>query len=196
VKPRLVLILLAFLGAAALLLWPALAPAEPPTPSPSPKPAPSRYGVEIASPTAPRVKATTAAGKSIEVQCSLCHSSREPNPATKATDLDEFHQGLSFAHGTVGCLSCHDARDYDRLHLADGAPLPFERTMDLCGQCHGPQRRDYEHGAHGGMRGYWDLTRGGRTRNHCTDCHDPHAPAYPKVRPVFAPVQDNNPGKH
>jgi hypothetical protein len=37
------------------------------------------------------------------------------------------------------------------------------------------------------MRGYWDLTRGPRERNTCTDCHDVHAPLYPKVRPVFPP---------
>jgi hypothetical protein len=60
-------------------------------------------------------------------------------------------------------------------------------VMDLCGQCHGPQARDYAHGAHGGMTGYWDLSRGPRERNNCIDCHDPHAPAFPKVRPVFAP---------
>lgn len=194
-KPRLLIIPLASAALAALLLWPAIAPADPPTPSPPATPAPSRHRVEIATPSAPQVTTTTPAGKSIQIQCSVCHSSREPNPTNTAAKLDDFHQGLSFAHGTVGCLSCHDAGDYDRLHLADGAPLPFERTMDLCGQCHGPQRRDYEHGAHGGMSGHWDLTRGGRTRNHCVDCHDPHAPAYPKVRPVFAPVQDN-PGKH
>jgi hypothetical protein len=195
VKSRLLLIPLASLALAVLVFWPGLAPADPPSPSPSPAPAPSRHGVEIATPDAPRVTTQTPDGKTLEVDCSLCHSSREPNPNNSAAQLDDFHQGLSFAHGKVGCLSCHDARDYDRLHLADGTPLSYERTMDLCGQCHGPQRRDYEHGAHGGMRGHWDLTRGGRTRNHCVDCHDPHAPAYPKVRPVFTPLQDNA-GKH
>lgn len=189
-KPRLLLIPLALVFG-VLLVWPALSPAEPPTPPPSPAPAPSRHGVEIASPAAPRVSATSAAGAQVEVQCSLCHSTRTPNPNNTARELDDFHQGLSFAHGSVGCLSCHDARNYDQLHLADGTPLPYERTMDLCAQCHGPQRRDYEHGAHGGMRGHWDLTRGGRTRNHCVDCHDPHAPAYPKLRPVFPPLPDN-----
>lgn len=195
-KPRLVLIPLA-LVATALFVWPALAPAEPPAPesSASPTPAPSKHRVLVASPDTPRVSAKTPAGETLEVQCSVCHSSRTPNPSNSARELDDFHQGLSFAHGKVGCLSCHDSRDYDRLHLADGTPLPYERTMDLCGQCHGPQRRDYEHGAHGGMRGHWDLTRGPRTRNHCVDCHDPHAPAYPKVRPVFTPLQDN-PGSH
>ena len=53
--------------------------------------------------------------------------------------------------------------------------------MTLCSQCHGPQATAFEHGAHGGMNGYWDLTRGPQMKNNCIDCHDPHVPAYPKM---------------
>ena len=56
-----------------------------------------------------------------------------------------------------------------------------------CAQCHGPQYRDYRHGAHGGMRGHWDLSRGPRERNHCVACHDPHAPAFGQFEPVPGP---------
>ena len=193
-KPRLLLLPAALLCVSVLILWPRPAPADPPQPSPSRVAPAPRHATTIVPPARPEITTGAKAydGGAVSVACSVCHSSREPNPTNRAADLDAFHQGLSFAHGKVNCLSCHDARNYDRLHLADGAPLAFEATMDLCGQCHGPQRRDYEHGAHGGMRGYWDLTRGGRTRNHCVDCHDPHAPAYPKVRPVFPPLKDNH----
>ena len=129
-------------------------------------------------------------GAPIRVACSVCHSTRPPNLNASAAKLDEFHQGLKVAHGQVSCLACHDQRNYDRLHLADGKPVAFPDVMTLCGQCHGPQLRDYQHGAHGGMRGYWDLQRGGRIRNTCSDCHDPHAPAYPQVQPVFPPAKD------
>ena len=71
------------------------------------------------------------------------------------------------------------------MRLADGRKLPFSEAQLLCAQCHGPQARDYLHGAHGGMNGYWDKARG--TRNTCTDCHDPHAPLYPAWTPVFHP---------
>jgi formate-dependent nitrite reductase cytochrome c552 subunit len=84
-------------------------------------------------------------------------------------------------------MSCHNAENYDSLRRADGQEVSFGRVMDLCAQCHGPQFRDYTHGAHGGMNGHWDLRSGPRTRNNCIDCHDPHAPAYPKVMPVFPP---------
>lgn len=98
-----------------------------------------------------------------------------------------FHQGLHFAHGGLSCLSCHHAEDYDSLRLADGRRLPFAQAQMLCAQCHGPQTRDYLHGSHGGMTGMWDRRGGERHRLTCTDCHDPHAPAYPAWAPVFAP---------
>jgi hypothetical protein len=37
------------------------------------------------------------------------------------------------------------------------------------------------------MSGHWDTTRGSRERRTCTDCHDPHAPAYPTLAPIFPP---------
>ncbi len=94
---------------------------------------------------------------------------------------------MRYAHGERTCLSCHNARDYDTLRLADGSALAYRNVIKLCAQCHGPQYRDYRHGSHGGMNGYWDLSRGPRYRNNCVDCHDPHAPAYPRVRPAPPP---------
>ena len=123
-----------------------------------------------------------------EVACATCHSTRTPQLSQKRSDqLDEFHQGLQKQHGDLSCLSCHNADNYDTLRLADGTAVPYESAMQLCAQCHGPQFRDYRNGSHGGMTGHWDLTRGPRTRNACNVCHDPHAPAYPKLIPVFAP---------
>ena len=85
-------------------------------------------------------------------------------------------------------MSCHNAAEgYGSLRLADGKSLPYSEVMTLCAQCHGPQYRDYLHGAHGGMTGHWDLTKGGRYRNNCIDCHDSHAPKYPTVMPAAGP---------
>jgi formate-dependent nitrite reductase cytochrome c552 subunit len=125
------------------------------------------------------------------LQCFACHSLKPPNlESASGQDLDQFHQGLQFAHGQLTCASCHNARDnYSTLKLADGRAIPFEESITLCAQCHGTQYRDYLHGAHGGMTGYWDLSRGERVRNHCQHCHDPHAPRYPTFQPA-APPQD------
>ncbi len=129
-----------------------------------------------------------AQGKPIMVSCATCHDTRDPNfTHNDAAMLDEFHQGMKYAHGGQTCVSCHNANDYNTLKLADGRALEFSQSMQLCAQCHGPQFRDYQNGSHGGMTGHWDLKQGPRERNHCTDCHDPHHPAYPIVMPVFPP---------
>lgn len=142
------------------------------------------------APTTPTVLADLSqSGRApTEVACTTCHSTRTPQLAQRdSVQLDEFHQGLQKQHGTLSCLSCHNADNYDTLRLADGTPVAFENTMQLCAQCHGPQFRDYTNGSHGGMNGYWDLKRGPRTRNACNVCHDPHSPAYPQLIPVFPP---------
>jgi len=128
-------------------------------------------------------------GNPVTINCSTCHSIKAPNFQNRATaDLDEFHQNLTYNHGELTCLSCHNPNDYDTLRLADGSTLPYRDVMTLCGQCHGPQLRDYNQGVHGGMTGYWDRTRGPQYRNGCIDCHDPHAPAFPLMRPNFKPI--------
>ena len=138
-----------------------------------------------------RIEVTGANATSYEgyLQCAACHSLRPSNPEnSKPGHLDEFHQGLRFSHGQLSCVSCHNPGDnYSSLRLADGRSVPFEESITLCAQCHGPQYRDYERGAHGGMTGYWDLKRGDRVRNHCQHCHDPHVPNYPKFYPAAAP---------
>ena len=131
---------------------------------------------------------TNFQGQPVMASCSSCHTTTKPNLETRsAADLDQFHQGLKYNHGNLTCLSCHNSSNYDTLRMADTRPVEFTDVMTLCSQCHGPQRRDYDRGLHGGMNGYWDRTRGGRTRNNCITCHDPHTPVYPLVMPVLPP---------
>ncbi len=171
---------------------PASAPAETAASPAVPGAVLTRHAVRIRSgPATPKVltDALNHGGAPVPVACSTCHTTRPPNLALRAgEDLKEFHQGLAYAHGGQSCLSCHNSDNYDTLRRADGTPVEYPRTIELCAQCHGPQYRDFQAGAHGGMTGHWDLSRGPRERNTCTDCHDPHAPAYPTLRPVFAPV--------
>ncbi|MGB7345550.1 MAG: hypothetical protein WBD20_15155 [Pirellulaceae bacterium] len=127
-------------------------------------------------------------GRKGSIACSTCHSVRDPDYTTKTpADLDQFHQNMQIAHGTLTCYSCHNPDDADALRLADSTSVAYPDVMTLCAQCHGPQARDYAHGAHGGMTGYWDLKRGPRTRNNCIDCHDPHVPKFPSMNPTFKP---------
>lgn len=127
-------------------------------------------------------------GRPIRAACVTCHSLREPAPIpTTPMALDEFHQGLRVEHGDVPCASCHAPGRVPTLRRADGTTVDLRDAMVLCRQCHGPQARDYDHGVHGGMTGHWDLSVGGRVRNHCVDCHDPHMPRFQPSRPVLPP---------
>jgi formate-dependent nitrite reductase cytochrome c552 subunit len=135
-----------------------------------------------------------AKGQPLRVGCVTCHSLRAPSKLPPSMGaLTAFHGSkdgthLTLQHGTLTCGYCHVEGDPLKVHLATGAPIPMEDALALCAQCHGPQYRDFKHRAHGGVNGYWDETRGPKTRNHCVDCHDPHSPAVPQVTPVFPPV--------
>lgn len=137
--------------------------------------------------TSIETEADDGLGKPVRIACATCHTIKaEAEMPESAADLVQFHTGMTFAHGQVPCASCHVVRPgkAPSLHLADGREVPMTDAMDLCAQCHGPQFRDYGHGAHGGMNGAWDLSRGSRERNHCVDCHDPHLPRIPRVLPA------------
>lgn len=156
----------------------------PPAPSSSPS-----YPVEVHRSKTQGVLDTSlrdVAGTPIGVSCKTCHGSQSQGGLLPKEAPQGFHQGLKIQHGSLSCTSCHD-QDRSRLHLADGEKLEFDQTARLCAQCHGVQFRDYKRGSHGGMNGYWDLRRGPRERNTCTDCHGAHQPAYERVWPVHPP---------
>ena len=134
------------------------------------------------------VEMTDHQGRPVVVGCMTCHSLRDEHELhDDARDLEGVHAGMIFTHGGLACRACHDPERADRLHLADGTTLELTDAIRLCGQCHGTQLRDWENGSHGGIRGHWDRRRGGAMKNHCVDCHDPHAPAFPTYRPAPPP---------
>ncbi|KAA1258448.1 Doubled CXXCH motif protein [Rubripirellula obstinata] len=150
----------------------------------------------------PRIElaGTDPQGRTGSVACSTCHSVRKPNLENKTVaTLDEFHQGMEFSHGKVACYACHNPKDSDSLRLADGTSVAYQDVMTMCAQCHSKQAESFANGAHGGMNGHWDLSRGPQMKNNCIDCHDPHAPSYPKMIVGFkpkdrfnAPVEDHH----
>lgn len=193
------LALLTFCGAAVLACNRRIEPRKQGTPPSAPA-----FPVNIRVPsklTSIETGSTNAAAQDLRVACKTCHSSRVPKPLpTSASELREFHVGLETRHGSLACGSCHDpAAPSERLHLASGEVIPMTAVLSLCSQCHGTQRRDYDRGLHGGMKGYWDLSRGPRTRNTCVDCHDPHTPAFvggtplPPPRDRIPPARASNP---
>ncbi|MGD8861826.1 MAG: hypothetical protein PVI30_17585 [Myxococcales bacterium] len=153
----------------------------------------ARHPTTIAIPSSLKGVVTgdiSPSGQPVVVACETCHRLPDvtaPTLPARPNAIRGPHAGLQVRHGDIRCGSCHDPADRARLRRADGTSLPLTRAIELCSQCHGTQRRDYDHGAHGGMNGYWDLSRGPRVRNHCVHCHDPHAPAFPKLIPAPPP---------
>jgi len=128
-------------------------------------------------------------GMPVSASCGTCHATRKVDRTNRfSTDLTDFHQQIKVQHGALTCLSCHNENNYDQLKLADATAVEYPDVMQLCAQCHGPQMTDFQHGAHGGMTGHWDLSRGPRERNNCVDCHHPHEPAFPAMQPTFKPI--------
>jgi hypothetical protein len=118
--------------------------------------------------------------------CSECHF---PDDEVDRTPRDvDFHDTVDFQHDAENrwCLDCHDAQNRDMLHLADGSLLPFEESYRLCGQCHSQQLKGWKAGDHGRRTGNWD---GKKEYLLCAHCHDPHSPAFQPMKPLPAPIR-------
>ena len=89
------------------------------------------------------------------------------------------HQDIRVNHGINSrCFNCHHPADRNQLVLRDGSPIPYAREEVLCSQCHGTTYRDWQQGMHGKTLGYWSAAMGEQRRLVCTECHDPHQPAF------------------
>ncbi len=117
--------------------------------------------------------------------CSACHSELPANRTRRK--LVDMHANIVLKHGpkTMWCFNCHDAKNMDVLHLANGKLIPYTKSYLLCGQCHGDKLRDWKAGVHGKRTGYWN---GRKTYLLCPSCHNPHSPHFKPIKPMPAPV--------
>lgn len=119
--------------------------------------------------------------------CTACHTGQ---PRRKRRKLVEHHKNHILRHGAnhIWCYHCHAPKHMNKLRLADGKLVPFERSYLLCFQCHGDKTRDWVAGVHGRLTGYWS---GPRRYLLCTHCHDPHRPRPKKLKPMPMPKPYN-----
>ncbi len=124
-------------------------------------------------------------------RCVACHEERKA-PASCETCHKEIrepqHKDVVLHHAEGHhCLDCHHEGDRDYLRLANGQKVPFEESYRVCGQCHGPNLRDWKQGLHGKRTGMWD---GERQYLLCVHCHrNPHAPRFPSMVPDPPPAR-------
>jgi hypothetical protein len=118
--------------------------------------------------------------------CSSCHASMETN--RKKRELKEEHTQIKLHHAETmrWCLDCHDIKNRDKLRLYNGELIKFTESYKLCGECHGPQYRDWRAGIHGKRTGYF-MGSGKRTYFLCAHCHDPHEPKLKPIKPEPPP---------
>lgn len=99
------------------------------------------------------------------------------------------HQDIRLDHGNNRfCLNCHHPANRNAFVDYDGSEIPQAEVVQLCGKCHGTTYRDWQAGVHGRQNGAWDKRLGTRTRLRCIQCHDPHAPQFPSMKPM-APLR-------
>lgn len=117
--------------------------------------------------------------------CSDCHADMDVDMERRELG---FHDEIQLNHGPRDrwCFDCHNPADRDTLRLVGGRTVGFEKSYELCGQCHGTIYRDWREGIHGRRRGYWD---GAKSYLLCPACHNPHAPAFQPLKPLPPPVR-------
>ncbi len=136
---------------------------------------------------------------SFTFHCNECHRS-VPTPHAAGQEVTQ-HADVEMAHGINSrCLNCHHPVNREAFVDDYGKEIPWDQPQLLCAKCHGPVYRDWQHGSHGRINGYWDLSRGVQVRLKCVECHDPHHPPFPPIASAPGPktlrVHPSEHGKH
>lgn len=120
--------------------------------------------------------------------CMECHKHVD-DPRFDREEIKVEHEDIIFNHGNNRyCLNCHHAENRNAFVDYDGSEIAEADVTLLCAKCHGPKYRDWKAGVHGRQNGYWDSSKGAKSKLRCIQCHDPHAPAYPNIKPMAAPL--------
>ncbi len=109
--------------------------------------------------------------------CTECHT--KPLQELKSNDtIKKAHWDIKLAHAdlnTMNCITCHNGNDMDNLKSLTGSTIDFNRSYQLCSQCHSKQFEDWKGGAHGKKVAGWAPPRASMT---CVNCHNPHKPGF------------------
>ena len=119
-------------------------------------------------------------------RCVDCHQLFRPN-RDQPLVLTQ-HRDIVQGHGMNDrCFNCHDEVQPWWLVLPGGERLGLEQTSRLCATCHGTAFRDWQYGMHGRSGGSWRHESSDHRQLTCTQCHDPHAPAFAPMHALPGP---------
>lgn len=118
--------------------------------------------------------------------CSKCHSLMPVNKKKRKLELAHTNIILKHAEEERWCFDCHEG---NKLRLTDGRIIDFDKSYNLCGQCHGTIFRDWKIGIHGKRVGMWN---GEKLYYLCISCHDPHNPEFKPLKPEKPPAKPAN----
>lgn len=108
-------------------------------------------------------------------KCTECHV-KPIGELEKDGSAKKAHWYIHINHAdskTMNCATCHNTSDMDNLRSLAGQQIDFNKSYNLCSQCHTKQFEDWKGGAHGKRIGGWAPPRVSMT---CVNCHDPHDP--------------------
>jgi len=162
------------------------------SPKPTPADAASLYVRDIqgnvfdTTPIRGEFKPLKYAKAGFTYRCTECHFSIQPPP--RQNPLQSEHANIALDHGlNTNCLNCHHPENRDVYVDHDGNEIPSDQPARLCSKCHGPTYREWEAGIHGRQNGFWDTSKGERTKLFCVQCHDPHTPKFKPMAPLGPP---------
>jgi cellobiose-specific phosphotransferase system component IIA len=107
--------------------------------------------------------------------CTECHS-KSLSELQQNNTGKRAHWDINLVHANeniMNCLTCHNGSDMDNLKSLTNQKIDFNKSYNLCNQCHTKQFEDWKGGAHGKRIGSWAPPRASMT---CVNCHNPHKP--------------------
>ena len=113
--------------------------------------------------------------------CAECHN--KPLEQMGSSAGQKAHWDIHLNHAdehTMQCTTCHDP-DMDNLQSITHTSIDFDRSYNLCGQCHSKEKEDWLGGAHGKSLNGWKSPRVAQT---CVGCHNPHNPGFESRLPA------------
>ncbi len=124
--------------------------------------------------------------------CIQCHKEVKVNTQKRvltSTHIDFVFDHPGYDSENKWCYSCHYTLTLDSLRFESGKLLSYERSYELCVQCHVTKYADWEVGIHGKRTGEWN---GKKQYLSCLYCHNPHSPKFKPIesmKPPFKPTK-------